>query len=344
MKRRLEQAHCLACVLLPRFAAAGSSRLLAPYQRHPRAMIIQLSPWSVMSSRPLLPALVDALAPTTFAHFGIRRLSRRYGRPPRRSPSDHVPGPGVKDVVLRTVNALTLRGWLLAAEHSDPRRPAAIVVHGWGGSAVDMLPVSRPLLAAGLDVLLLDTRCHGRSDDDELTSMPAFGEDVQAALGWLREQPTTDPDRIVLVGHSVGAGACLLVAARDPSVAAVVSLAAMADPHAFMSRALRRRLPGPLTVAALRFVEHAIGHRFEEFAPLHTISRVRAPVLLLHGALDATVPIADAYRLHAQAPLNTSLVVVPDADHVSVEAFDRLAPTVHAFLRTAGVLTTAAPT
>lgn len=269
---------------------------------------------------------------------GSQWLRRRYGRPPRLRPSSQAPLPGAMDVTLQTGTALTIRGWLIEGPSAEPRRPAAIVVHGWGGSAASMLPVARPLLTAGLDVLLLDARCHGRSDDDDFTSMPAFAEDVQTALRWLRAQPNIDPNRVALVGHSVGAGACLLVAARDESVAAVVCLASMADPRTFMARALRRHLPGPLTAMALRFIEHTIGHRFEEFAPVHTIGRVHVPVLLLHGALDTTVPVSDAYQLQAHAPSGSALIVLPDADHLSVDALDRIAPALRTLLRTAGVL------
>lgn len=150
------------------------------------------------------------------------------------------------DVVIATPNGSTLRGWLRETPASGPCG-VALVVHGWGGSAADMFPLSEPLLEDGLHVLLLDTRGHGRSDDAALTSMPAFAEDIRAALTWLRAQPQVDPARIVLVGHSVGAGACLFVAAQDRGIAAVVSLASMADPRAFMSNMLRGRLPAPLT-------------------------------------------------------------------------------------------------
>ena len=272
-----------------------------------------------------------------------RRIKRRYGCPPRRPPAVHPAPAHAVDVAIVTANGATLRGWLRRAPTVLPgedrqRGAAALVVHGWGGSATDMLPVSEPLLAAGLHVLLLDTRCHGRSDDADLTSMPTFAEDVRAALAWLRTQPHVDPTRIVLVGHSVGAGACLFVAAGDPAIAAVVSLASMADPEEFMSRRLRRWLPGPLTTLAMRYVEHAIGHRFAEFSPVHTIGRVRAPVLLLHGGRDTTVPLSDAYRLHTQAPDRSTLVVMPDADHGSLEALDGARAAVLSFLRDVGVI------
>jgi len=162
-----------------------------------------------------------------------------------------------------------------------------------------MAPLAAPLLGAGLNVLLLDARCHGRSDDDELTSMPAFADDIAIGLAWLRRRSEVDGSRVVLVGHSVGAGASLLVASRDEDVAAVVSIASMAHPEAFMKTMLRARLPGPLTKLALRYVEHAVGQRFESFAPVHTITRVRAPVLLVHGDEDLTVPVEDARLLFA---------------------------------------------
>lgn len=277
--------------------------------------------------------------------LGDHWAKRRYGRPPRRLPkATEVPLDAV-DVEVVPADGPTLRGWLrrppepLSGERPQAG-PAALVVHGWGGSAFDMFPLSEPLRDAGLQVLLLDARGHGRSDDAEVSSMPAFAEDIRQALAWLRSLPDVDPARVVLVGHSVGAGACLFVAASDPTIAAVVSLASMADPHELMSGQLRRRLPRALTAVVLRYIEHTIGHRFTEFAPIHTIGRAHAPVLLLHGQHDTTVPVSDAYRLHARAPRSSTLVVLPDADHNSVEALAGATPTLLGFLRDAGLLAT----
>ena len=263
---------------------------------------------------------------------------RRYGRPPRRPASDQPPAPGAVDVSLTAVNGLTLRGWFLVAPGADGTRPAALVVHGWGGSAADMTPLAGPLLAAGIHVLLLDARCHGRSDDDEFVSMPRFAEDVESGLTWLRQRSDVDRSRLVLVGHSVGAGACLLVASRDSTVAAVVSIASMAHPEVFMARTLGKRLPRPRTRPALRYVERTIGHRFKTFAPVHTIGRFQAPVLLVHGDRDTTVPVADAYELHARAPDRTQLLIVKGADHRSIgSSIDEVTPALHGFLRAAGI-------
>lgn len=89
-----------------------------------------------------------------------------------------------------------------------------------------MGPVVPPLQSAGFATLLLDARCHGQSDDEEFSSLPRFAEDIAAGLAWLRQQPEIAPDRIALLGHSVGAGAAIPHAARHGDVRAVASLAA----------------------------------------------------------------------------------------------------------------------
>ncbi len=168
--------------------------------------------------------------------------------------------------------------------------------------------------------------------------MPTFAADLRAALAWLRDRPDIDSDRIVLVGHSVGAGAALFVAADDHAVAGVVSLASMASPVEFMTTQMTGRLPGPVIPLVLRYIQHLIGHRFTEFSPIDTISRSTAPVLLVHGTADAMVPVADVQRLHAQAPDRSTVLLLPGADHVGLDAIAQSTPALLQFLREAGVL------
>lgn len=267
-------------------------------------------------------------------------LARRYARPVRRGfDAARVPFDAV-DVKITTESGATLQGWLrapLAAQDSSLPGPVALVIHGWGASAADMVPLSQPLLDAGLRVLLLDARGHGRSDDVGVAAMPTFAEDLRTALGWLRRQPGIDPDRIVLVGHSVGAGAALFVAADDHAIAGVISISSMAAPREFMAERLRARLPGSLVRLAMRYVEHIIGHRFVEFSPLYTIGRSTAPVLLVHGALDSTVSFADAERLHAQSPDRSTLLVLPEAGHADLGSIQEGKTALLRFLREAGI-------
>jgi pimeloyl-ACP methyl ester carboxylesterase len=216
--------------------------------------------------------------------------------------------------------------------------PTVIVLHGRRGNAELMLPMALPFDRAGMNVLLVDTRNHGRSDADGFSSMPRFAEDVGRAADWLKTQSWGN-GTLVLLGHSVGAGAVLLEASRRDDIAAVISVAAFAHPQWMMRRYLRcRRFPKVLITGMLRYVEWVIGHPFDEVAPMNTVCRVRAPVLLVHGERDATVPLSDAYAIRDHCPDRAlRLLVIPDAGHDTVDLVETHGRELLDFLSEAGV-------
>lgn len=246
--------------------------------------------------------------------LGGRWLVHRGLRAPRlretATPADH--GLPYRTVSIASANGCRLHGWFIPGD--GPAAPAVAVLHGWGGNAETMLPLAGPLHRQGYAVLLFDARNHGLSDADSFASLPRFAEDLDRAVAWLGRQPGVDARRIAVVGHSVGAGAALLAAARRPTLAAVVSIAAFAHPRAMMMRWLAwRRIPyRPLGWALLAYVQHAIGARFDDIAPCHVIGAVRCPVLIAHGMEDATVPVAEARQIHAKrAHEKVELLLLP---------------------------------
>ncbi|KPV41889.1 hypothetical protein AN478_00380 [Thiohalorhabdus denitrificans] len=236
--------------------------------------------------------------------------------PPRRetgTPAAY--GLSFREVRIPTVRRRQLFAWWLPGRASAP---TVIILHGWGANAELMLPLAAPFAAAGLNVLLLDARGHGRSDRDTFASMPRFAEDAGAAVDWVKAQEGGSRGGIVLVGHSVGAGAVLLEAGRRRDVGAVISIAAFAHPRWMMSRYLRGfRLPGAVDRLVQAYVQWLIGHRFADIAPLRTVCLVHCPLLLVHGEADATVPITDGERLASVS--GARLLRIPGAGHGSVE-------------------------
>ena len=138
------------------------------------------------------------------------------------------------------------------------------MLHEWGSNAELMLPIAAPLRRAGLTVLLCDARNHGPSDSDTFSSLPRFAEDLGQAIAWLKRHYPGRAERIAVLGHSVGAGAALFEAARNPDIAAVISPGAFAHPAEVTRRTLRRLcLPRFVTLLVIRYVKRVIGHRFD---------------------------------------------------------------------------------
>jgi len=266
---------------------------------------------------------------------GLIRLGFRPPRVKERgNPTDF--GLDFDEASIPTVNGQRLFGWFIPAP--SPPAPAIALLHGWGGNAEMMLPLAPLLHRAGYGVLLFDARCHGRSDNDTFASLPRFAEDLEHALAWLEKQPSVDPARLAALGHSVGAGAALLAASRSDKLAAVISVAAFSHPENMMRRFLAsRRIPhNPLGRYILRHVEKTIGYRFDDIAPMHTISSVKCPVLLVHGEEDETVPVEEAFAIRdAGKAEKITLLLLPGSGHDPAGGIESHGTTVTEFLKRA---------
>ncbi|MEU7758294.1 MULTISPECIES: alpha/beta fold hydrolase [Micromonospora] len=114
---------------------------------------------------------------------------------------------------------------------SGDRRPGVVIAHGFAGSARLMRPLADSVARRGGVAVLLDFAGHGASHArlpgagrDEERSRALLRHDLDVAVAWLRGRPGVDPDRIVLVGHSMGAGAVVRYAVAHPEIDRTVAI------------------------------------------------------------------------------------------------------------------------
>jgi pimeloyl-ACP methyl ester carboxylesterase len=259
------------------------------------------------------------------------RLIRAGLAAPRVRESSVPQGLPWREARIPTVRGRSLFGWFIPA---GERAPALAILHGWGGNAEMMLPLAGKLHAAGYALLFFDARSHGQSDGDTFASLPRFAEDLSQAVDWLQMQDEVDSSRVGAIGHSVGAGAALLLASRRNDVAAVVSLAAFAHPSGIMRRWLKhKRIPyWPFGVYILSYVQRVIGYRFDDIAPCNTIRSVNCPVLLVHGTEDETVPVSEAQEIYANRCNEQIGLLLMPGSHDEYSELDQNIGTVIAFL------------
>lgn len=143
--------------------------------------------------------------------------------------------PATVDVVFGSGD-IELAGTLTLPGGPGPH-PALVTITGSGpqdrDNAHPSIPDYRPfawlaehLQSLGVAVLRFDERGVGASggEFDGATSHD-FARDVEAALEYLRARSDVDADRLGLVGHSEGGMIAGMIAARDPNLAFVISLA-----------------------------------------------------------------------------------------------------------------------
>ncbi|HEX5590016.1 MAG TPA: alpha/beta hydrolase [Candidatus Limnocylindrales bacterium] len=232
----------------------------------------------------------------------------------------------------------------------DPRE-AIVLLHGWSGSVAPDLVEYGPSLRRTAGVLGLDLRGHGASDPSATTFGLREVDDVGGALAWLGERGIR---RVALVGTSMGGVVAIAAtvvlgdgrlrsvdvepdAARITSPAprpAIVGIVAEAVP-AELPTVVASRLPGPgpirrwLARRAFAIAAERLGGDPRDTEPIRVVGLLEdLPLLLIHGAADATVPPADGRRIAAAAGPGAEAWTVAGADHslarrVGPEAWDR---------------------
>jgi len=117
-----------------------------------------------------------------------------------------------------------LNGHAYLAEGEGPH-PTVVLLHGFPGNERN-LDLAQDLRSDGFNVLFFHYR--GAWGSEGTYSFTHVIEDVASATDYLRanaETYRTDPDKLILIGHSMGGFAALEAAARDERVACVAGIA-----------------------------------------------------------------------------------------------------------------------
>jgi len=122
------------------------------------------------------------------------------------------------DVSIRTDDGVTL-----AAVWNPAPQPAGAVLllHSYLRSHADWDAVASRLHDAGLSVLQLDLRGHGRSGGTGTDQFAMFPRDVKAALTWMKAQPDVLSGKIGIAGLNLGATLAVIGAGAEPAVRSI---------------------------------------------------------------------------------------------------------------------------
>ncbi len=133
-----------------------------------------------------------------------------------RTPLDD--GFAYEGLTLKTGDGVDLKGWYLPTQNGA----AMILLHGYGGNRLEMLNRAELLSRHGYGVLLYDERGSGESSGTR-----TFGwldaADVSLALDYLQNKAQVDPQRIGVLGFSIGGQIALRAASQTDRISAIVA-------------------------------------------------------------------------------------------------------------------------
>jgi dipeptidyl aminopeptidase/acylaminoacyl peptidase len=201
----------------------------------------------------------------------------------------------------RAPDGLEISGWLYRAETGGPA-PTLIYLHG--GPEAHERPVFNPLfrglVARGLSVFALNVRGSsgfGRAfvNADNLDRRYAAIADVAAAVHHVVGAGIADPRRVGCMGRSYGGYLTLAALVWYPELFAVgVDVCGMADLETFY-----QNTEPWIAAAAISKYGHPEHDRalLRALSPLHRMDKLRAPLMVVHGAHDTNVPLSEAEQV-----------------------------------------------
>jgi pimeloyl-ACP methyl ester carboxylesterase len=204
---------------------------------------------------------------------------------------------------LTSADGTRLAGWYVpAASESGPTGPTVVLVHGWGSNKSAMLDRAA-LLHDRYNLLLVDLRNHGQSEDAATTQGVREADDVHAIIDWLERSKA--PERIALFGVSMGGVTALNEADADERIDAVV----VESTHATIANAAQARIEEagyPLSLlgswAVLLGTLARTGQDVSSADAVQAITRLdERPVLIISGGQDRTIGSNAAQELAAAA-------------------------------------------
>jgi len=197
---------------------------------------------------------------------------------------------------------------------------AVILCHGMESdkNSEKLIFLGQQLAEKGILALRFDFSYVGESSG-KFADITYSGEvdDLRAAFSLIQNHR---PGKTAILGSSMGGTVALLFAAEEPSVAALVTIAAPLHPERFPERVLT-------AVELQQWRDHGFtfynGRRLNVslLADLEKLDvpplakKIQCPVLILHGDADEVVPVEEAYELDSCLSHSKRLLIFKGADH-----------------------------
>jgi hypothetical protein len=201
---------------------------------------------------------------------------------------------GVEEIFIPAADDIRLQAYYLAR----PDSPTLLILfHGNAGNISYRLEDILRLQKCGAGVLAVSYRGYGKSSGTP--SEQGLYADGAAALAYAVQDLGYDLDRIIILGRSIGTTVAVHTA-MDQDIAGLI-------------------LVTPLTSAKEHAKAHGMGllaflagDAFDNFSK---ITRIRSPLLVIHGTRDEILPFAMGKAIFDRATTRKQFVVIENGGH-----------------------------
>ena len=265
--------------------------------------------------------------------FSTGCVSRLFYHPsPILRETPEVLGIDYEDVYFPSEDGTRLHGWFLPAR-TQPGWATVVQLHGNAHNVSSHYRYVTWLVAEGVNVLCFDYRGYGLSEGKP--ERAGILKDSRAAIRYAASRPDVDPDRIVLLGQSLGGANAVVAAAtlQDVTVRGVIVDSAFYSYRSIVADKIKLIPVLAWFRAPLSWI--LIGNRYSPGPVIGSLAPM--PLLFFHSIEDPVVPVSHTHRLYEAAGEPKQLYLIDQRGHIDAlgSQRDRMRPRVLAFIRSA---------
>ncbi|HTR81207.1 MAG TPA: alpha/beta fold hydrolase [Bacteroidota bacterium] len=214
-----------------------------------------------------------------------------------------------------------LHAWFLPA--GSRARGTIFYLHGVGDNKISGLRLAQVFHSRGFNVMMYDSRAHGKSEGRFCTYGFYEKYDVGKAIDKLEGRMKASPAPVGLFGTSMGAAVAVQAASVESRIRAVVAEGCFTNLRTITVDYQKRLLWMPwhfLRNVAMKRSERIAHFSHHEVSPLRALASVNVPIMFIHGKNDARIKYQYSEQLFAAAHEPKELYLIDGANHTDIHA------------------------
>ncbi len=216
-----------------------------------------------------------------------------------------------EEVTFQSVDGIKLNGWFFPSRNGKSNG-TVVFFHGNAQnmtshySLVDWIPV------AGFNLFIFDYRGYGKSQG--LPERRGVSDDCVGALNYIVTRPDVDPNKLLVLGQSLGGANAIVAAGRwqgEGSIRGAIIESAFYTHRRIAFDHITNSIWGWLLVPYLPILVST------GFDPKNFAQRLSMPVVYIHGTADRIVPFYHSLYLYRRTRQPKDLWIIEGGRHIA---------------------------
>jgi uncharacterized protein len=199
-----------------------------------------------------------------------------------------------------------IHGWWIKA--NQPQAKVLLYLHGNAFNISANISQAKVFQQLGFSVLLIDYRGYGRSEGGFPSEVQVY-QDAATAWNYLVNSKKIPPSQIFIYGHSLGGAIAINLAEKHPEAGGLIVESTFTSIKKVIDyRNTFWMFPVDLILT-------------QGFESVNKVSKLKMPVLFIHGTADYKVPAFMSEQLYSAASEPKQLILIEGAGHNNVANF-----------------------